>query len=203
MFSSAVAFLKQLSANTTKPADNNAKHISSLYELFSLKQLVEEPTRVTLTTSSLIDHVATTSARFIIEAGVHNVSMNDHYMVFCVRKFQGALKKDHKLITTRSMRNFDKDALLADVAEICWEQGLNETDDVNVLVTQWSTLFSWIIDKEAPTKTLHVFERYCPWVNEDLKKLIRGRDKLKKAALKSKSQLLISSYRHNRNKIDK
>ena len=186
-----------------QPADNNAKHISSLYELFSLKQLIEEPTRVTLTTSSMIDHVATTSARNIIEAGVHKVSMSDHYMIFCVRKFQGALKKDHKVITTRSMKNFDKDAFLADVADICWEQGLNETDDVNVLVTQWSTLFSLIIDKHAPTKTLRVSERYCPWVNDDLKKLIRGRDKLKKAALKSKSQLLMSSYRHIRNKINK
>ena len=102
-----------------QPADNNAKHISSLYELFSLKQLIEEPTRVTLTTSSMIDHVATTSARNIIEAGVHKVSMSDHYMIFCVRKFQGALKKDHKVITTRSMKNFDKDAFLADVADIC------------------------------------------------------------------------------------
>ena len=65
-----------------QPADNNAIHISSLYELFSLKQLIEEPTRVTLTTSSMIDHVATTSARNIIEAGVHKVSMSDHYMIF-------------------------------------------------------------------------------------------------------------------------
>ena len=88
--------------------------------------------------------------------------MSDHYMVFCVRKFEGALRKDHKVITTRSMKNFDKDAFLADVAGICWEQGLNEKDDINVLVTQWSTLFSFIIDKHAPIKSLRVSERYCP-----------------------------------------
>ena len=185
------------------PSGNNSKHICSLYELFSLKQLIEEPTRVTLTSSSIIDHIATTSARNIVESGVHQVSMSDHYMVFCVRKFQGAVEKDHKVITTRSMKNFDKDAFLADVADICWEHGLDETDDVNVLVTQWSTLFSLIIDKHAPIKTLRVSERYCPWVNDDLKKLIRSRDKLKKAAVKSKSLLLMSSYRHIRNKINK
>ena len=107
------------------------------------------------------------------------------------------------MITTRSMKNFDKDAFLADVASICWEQGFSETDDVNVLVTQWSTLFSLIIDKHVPIKTLRVSEKYCPWVNDDLKQLIRSRDKLKKAAVKSKSQLLMSSYRHIRNKINK
>ena len=186
-----------------QPAENNSKHICSLYELFSLKQLIEEPTRATLTTSSIIDHIATISARNIIESGVHKVSMSDHYMVFCVRKFEGALKKDHKVVTTRSMKNFDKDAFLADVADICWEQGLNETDDINVLVTQWSTLFSLIIDKHAPIKSLRVSERYCPWVNGGLKELIRSRDKLKKAAVKNKSLLLMSSYRHIRNKINK
>ena len=185
------------------PAGNNSKHIRSLYELFSLKQLIEEPTRVTLTSSSINDHIATTSARNIIESGVHKVSMSDHYMIFCVRKFEGALKKEHKVVTTRSMKNFDKDAFLADVAGICWERGFDETDDGNVLVTQWSTLFSLIIDKHAPIKTLRVSERYCPWVNEDLKRLIRSRDKLKKASVKSRSLILMSSYRHIRNKINK
>ena len=56
------------------------------------------------------------------------------------------------MVTTRSVKNFDKDALkgyVADVTGICWEQGFSETDNVNVLVTQWSTLFSLIIDKYA------------------------------------------------------
>ena len=90
-----------------QPAENNSKHICSLYELFSLKQLIEEPTRATLTTSSIIDPIATISSRNIIESGVHKVSTSDHYMVFCVRRFKGALKKDHKVVTTRSMKIFD------------------------------------------------------------------------------------------------
>ena len=60
-----------------------------------------------------------------------------------------------------------------------------------MFVTQWSTLFSLIIDKHAPIKSLRVSERYCPWVNEDLKKLIRIRDKFRRAAVKSNSLLLI------------
>ena len=59
------------------PPGNNSKHIRSLYELFSLKQLIEEPTRVTLTSSSIINHIATTSARNIVESGVHKVSKSD------------------------------------------------------------------------------------------------------------------------------
>ena len=59
------------------------------------------PTRVTPTTPSIIDHVATTCARNISDSGVHKVSMRDHYMVVCVHKFDGGLLKDRKIIKTR------------------------------------------------------------------------------------------------------
>ena len=55
--------------STDQAPDNNAKHISSLQELFSFKQLIEEPTRVTLDTATVIDHVATTCPRNIIKSG--------------------------------------------------------------------------------------------------------------------------------------
>ena len=185
------------------PTDNSYKHICSLYELFSLRQLIEEPTRVTLNRSSILDHIATTSPGNIIETGVHKLFMSDHYMVFCVHKFEGALKKDSKIVQTRFMKNFDKDAILADVAGVCWEQGLDEPDDVDILVAHWASLFSSIINKHAPFKSIRVSERYCPWVSANLKKLMQSRDKIKKAAIKSKSPLLMSSYRHSRNKINK
>ena len=63
-----------------QPIDNDSKHMLDLYELFSFKQLIGGPTRVTLTTSSTIDHIATTCARNIVKSGVHEISLSDHYM---------------------------------------------------------------------------------------------------------------------------
>ena len=114
--------------------DINTKHLIGLYELFSFKQLIKEPTRVTLTTSSVIDHIATTYARNIIESGVHKISLTDHYMVYCIRKFNGAIEKGHKMIKTRKMKNFEKESFLGDVSSVCWEQMFNETDEINALV---------------------------------------------------------------------
>ena len=119
-----------------KTLDNNAKHISSLYELFSFK----DPTRVTLDTATVIDHVATTCPRNIMKSGVHEVSMSDHYMVYCIRKFNGAVEKGHKRIKTSKMKNFNEEAFLADVSGI-WEQMLTETDDINFLFNYWSEMF--------------------------------------------------------------
>ena len=57
-----------------QPLDHNVKHTYSIYDLFNLKQYIKEPTRVTLTT-------ATTSARKILKSGVHEVFLNDLFMV--------------------------------------------------------------------------------------------------------------------------
>ena len=61
--------------------------------------------------------------------------MSHCYLGFCVCKFEGALKRD---CSNQSMKNFIKDAFFADVAGICWEQGLKDTVDVYILVTQLS-----------------------------------------------------------------
>ena len=76
--------------------DSNAKHFINIYELFAFKQLITEPTRVTANSSPIIDHTATTSVRNIVKAGVIPISLSDHFMVFCVRKFEGEVLKDHK-----------------------------------------------------------------------------------------------------------
>ena len=182
--------------------DNNAKHMASIYELFSFRQLVDEPTRVTLETATIIDHLATTCARNIISTGVHEVSLSDHFMVYCIRKFNGAVEKDHKRIQTRSMKKFKDEEFLSDVSSICWERVFQQTDDINTLVNDWSTLFSLIIEKHAPLKEMRVSEKYCPWIDKDLKGLMRARDRLKTTALKRKSPILMDAYRQARNRVN-
>ena len=121
--------------------DKNSKHICDLYGLFGLTQLIREPTKVTLDTSTTTDHIATTAPRNIPASAVHKVTMSDHNMLYCVRKFNGNLKKDHKNIRTRIMKNFSEEAFLNDVASIDWEQVLGHSDDINVLVNNWSSIF--------------------------------------------------------------
>ena len=81
------------------------------------------------------------------------------------------------------MKNVSEEAFLADVSAICWEQTLTETDDINVLVNHWSSLLFLIIDKHAPIRGMRVSEKYCPWINQNLKNLMRSRDNLKKQQL--------------------
>ena len=106
------------------------------------------------------------------------------------------------MIKTGKMNNFNEEAFLADISGINWEQMLTTTDDIDILVSMWSNLFSAIIEKHDPMTEMRVSENYCPWVGKDLKKLMQTRDKLKKAAVKRKSQILMDSYKQVRNKVN-
>ena len=48
-----------------------------------------------------------------------------------------------------------------------------------------------------------VSDKYSPWMSSDLKRLFNARDKIKIAAVKNKSEFLMSAYRKLRNKVTK
>ena len=62
-------------------------------------------------------------------------------------------------------------------------------------------MLSLIIEKHAPLRKRRVAERYTPWYTSELSKLSKIRDKVKKAAVKNKSDLLFGAYKHIRNKV--
>ena len=90
-------------------------------------------------------------------------------LVYCIRKFNGAVEKGHKRIKTRSMKHFKEDEFLSDVFDICLGHFFQQTDDINKLVDDWSTLFALIIEKHASLREIRVSEKYCPWINKTLR----------------------------------
>ena len=58
---------------------NHVKRIVNIYDSYGLKQLITEPTRETIHTSTLIDHIAVSNTNNIVESGVMKTAMSDHY----------------------------------------------------------------------------------------------------------------------------
>ena len=185
--------------------DTTPSHIlqlRELYDLFDMKQIIKEPTRVTLDSSTLIDHIATTHCNNITESGVLKISLSDHYLVYCVRKLRGGVKHQHKYITSRQLKNFNHEAFLTDLSEIDWEALVASAQDIDDAVRKWTQIFSLILEKHAPTLRRRVSDRYTPWLNADYFKLAKTRDKLKTRAVKINSKLLMESYRQIRNRLN-
>ena len=182
---------------------NHSSHLREIYDLFGFRQLIEEPTRITLHSSSLIDHIATSEYRNISESGVIKTSLSDHFLIYCIRKFRGGVKRQHKCITSRQLKNFDKTTFLSDLSEVNWEEIIANASDSDDAVRGWTTIFSLILDKHAPNLTRRVSDKYTPWLNSEFFQLAKTRDKLKIQAVKSKSTLLMDCYKQIRNRVNK
>ncbi len=71
---------------------NCTSHLLDFYNSFGLKQLITEPTRETLDTATIIDHVSVSHPTNAVESGVVKTCISDHYLVYVTHKFRGSVK---------------------------------------------------------------------------------------------------------------
>ena len=181
----------------------HVKSIKDIYATYGLKQLIKEPTRVTVQSSTLIDHIAVSNADNIVESGVLKITLSDHYLVYAIRKFQGGVKRQHKFIRTRQMKKFSVEAFLSELRTIDWQLILRSSSNVSEIVHNFTSVLSIVIERYAPMVEKRVSDKYSPWLSSELKCLFKTRDKIKISAVKNKSEILMSAYRQLRNKATK
>ena len=61
---------------------STAEHMQNMFLDFRMKQLISEPTRKTIRTSTLTDHIATTHPNNIVTFGVIKCGRSNHYVVY-------------------------------------------------------------------------------------------------------------------------
>ena len=57
-------------------------------QTFSLTEIIKEPTRITCSTSTLLDHILTNSSEKVSQKWVIDVWMSDHQLIYCIRKIK-------------------------------------------------------------------------------------------------------------------
>ena len=74
--------------------DCGCKQLKSLFRSLNIKQLIDQPTRMTKTSKSLIVLVAINCPQNVCESGLVSTHLSDHELVYCVRNYNG---KEHPL----------------------------------------------------------------------------------------------------------
>ena len=88
-----------------------------LIDLFDLSQMIREPTRVTETTSTIIDHVYTSHPDSIIESFVSPYSISEHFPVCFTRKISNRISQSKHFTTKhRCFKNFNEDVFIANLS---------------------------------------------------------------------------------------
>ena len=93
--------------------DNDTCKLMSVTDVYGLQQLITEPTRVTPTSSTLIDVIYTNCPDKIVCSGVCHVSISDHSMVFAYRKLS---INGHNTLTYRKFGKFNRTNFRNDIA---------------------------------------------------------------------------------------
>ena len=99
--------------------DSNAR-IDFIEQITGLRQIVNETTRVTLTTSTctrigLIDVIFTNDPDRHVVTGVIPLSLSDHYMPFTVINYHKPCTNVHNTISFRDFKRFDEVSFKTDL----------------------------------------------------------------------------------------
>ena len=177
---SGLEFLLMGDFNIDLESCTNSKWLN-LIQLFDLSQLVKEPTRVTETTSTIIDHAYTTNLEKITECFVSPLSVSDHFPICLTRKINSKVSKfQHTTRQYRCFKRFDEISFLNDL-----QHDLNTFEiDRRTVDEDLTDLHSIIIknlDKHPPIKARRVKSIQLPeWYTSEIGQARIARDKYKR-----------------------
>ena len=117
--------------------------------------------------------------------------------IYCNRKTQSNISKNiHQTITYRSFKNFEENRFLNDLNSVPWEI-IEQFDEVDDMVSIWSTLLLEVLDRHAPIKSHRIKKKYQPdWLTPEIMDLMKERNKCKINGN-------LDAYKHLRNKVSK
>lgn len=86
---------------------NHTKRFNELVNLFQLTQKINHPTRITNSTSSLLDVAVVTNPENISQSGILHAGISDHSLIYVCRKLSYNFNKNHpKVIQSRDYKNY-------------------------------------------------------------------------------------------------
>ena len=128
----------------------------------NLTNITNSPTRVTNTSTSLIDVILLSAPSLVESSGDLNTSFNDHYTVYAVLTLKHP-KTQPIYSTTRSYKYYESTAFLNDFSlYIDTLYSIHHKNDVNEkLVTFNDALITTLDIMHAPVKTFKIKSRPC------------------------------------------
>ena len=177
------------------------KKLLEIMNSYNCTQLINKHTRITSESSTTVDLIFSNSKHRISESGVVEVSMSDHYMIYCViGKLRYGDSVNHKYKTGRNLKNFDEEAFQSDMNNINFDP-IYGIDNPEEACSVFLSLILPVMDKHAPVRKTRIKQKESPWMTPSIFQLIRNRNRLKNKAKKSKKQEDCDNYKKARNNV--
>ena len=183
----------------TATTPNRAK-LAEIFDIYGLEQLINEPTRITAKSSTLIDLCITSAPTNVVNSGVMHLSISDHSLVYMIRKAH-YVRDGVRHIEARTMKNFSSKNFLRDLEQKHWDNVYCFEAPTKIWEI-WKCMLMETIDEHAPLRSRRISNRKSPWITNDLRRQIFNRDYLKKKAVSINDPEAWDQYRQARNQTN-
>ena len=174
-------------------------HLSDALHVLNMKQLITEPTRISNTVANLRDLVIVSNADNVLDAGtLSSFSTIDHLPIFVTIKTE----KTPRQLLYKSLWDYSRlnPELFTDLLmSTNWDAIINQ--DIETAAKDFTEAVMDAATHAIPKKIVLVTHSDKPWLTPELRKEMRIRDRLFKAAKKRPTNYNWNKWRQQRNQV--
>ena len=173
-----------------------------LLNKFNLKNVINKATRITDTSTTLIDLVICSDTSKISHQGVCDLGISDHHLIYAVVNLKRKRQRS-TLKTVYDYKKVDLDSLRTDFAAAPWSI-CNIFDDLDDATWAWECLYKDIMKSHIQARRVKIRNGSLPWMNSSIRKELNKRYKLLlKAQQTPKGSQAWINYKKARNHCNK
>ena len=188
--------------NILPPLQNNSLKLNNILLSYSLHPHINKPTRISKTSSTLIDNIFSNNVNKECLNGILYYDISDHLPIFSIIK--QTINVHRLLNNTLKMHRKENSSNIDSLnIDLCQEQWLDvfEENDVDKAYEKFNHKLQKYYDKNIPLVRTKYKKVKNPWITKGILKSIKTRNKLYKKSLKKMSDENCSKYKIYRNKL--
>ena len=188
--------------NINKLVENSELiNYTNLLAAYGFKIQNSEPTRVTSTTATCLDHIISSND---INTKTVKITISDHYAIEADLSWLGKQKKrssDNNYTLVRNLNHIKKNSILNFLFLLDQKlRQINENTDVDTYVTKIIDCIINCLDRFAPEKPPSE-KKHSSWINNKIKNRIQKRNSLFQKWIKDPSEQNRQALKNLRNEI--
>ncbi|CAB4042704.1 Hypothetical predicted protein, partial [Paramuricea clavata] len=194
----SVIILGDLNLDRLKLNSREGKILQDIEDIFDFTCLIQEPTRITPTTSTLLDVILTNKADMFDHSGVIDLGLSDHTLIYGFLKPK-VKRYPMKIISFRRAVKMNELEMKKDMEEAMRALNSDNTLPVDEQCKRWNTEVNNVLDKHMPLKSMRVRAKDVPYITAEWKQAIRKKRKFAKRHKKLQTEESLAELRKWRN----
>jgi hypothetical protein len=179
--------------------DRPSPHLLNLINIYGLKQLISDPTRITINSATCLDLILTQSEQMVARTEVLPNLCSDH-SIPCVYLRQAKPKYTTFKRTLYNYKKLDNNRFRDLLSNVNWNYIFNN-GSINESVASFTDTLLGIAKQCMPVKQVTVRTNDAPWITDEIKMLIFEKKRIHRIAKTTNTTENWAKFRRCRNDL--